>query len=424
MTDAELDYFRDLADSSYTNRNMEDSRIPDALDNIPKRFEDWSEDIAFLKQGGKITEEVWEEMLNIDQRAGHVNDVPFSASQEPENKELQLGYEVGSILELLMSESASENDRMNVGRGVILALTGRNRKGVDEDRITALKFANQLAEKHPPKALLTLEEVRNLLDDIGVEDHTENAISEVLKQRGITPGPYLLEILEEEAEETEYQYSVSDTESDIEHTVHKSSVSIAEAESVVDGLLQIYPDLKAFDQLHEPLLEDTQFIDDKMYYSTPVVEVVGQLWDHREKCTLSSINSGITTSTSKSHTKGALSRLSDDHNDELWTNQAVAVGDQKWELTGYGKTISYLLFETGINIYDSDEADLLKESEDDLGIKTGLDFGQGLRDLLHYTVISPTNVDSEFVNSMEEMQRDNGSCVNWRNRVSTVTDQD
>ena len=47
FTDNQLDYFKEFSDASYSNWQMQNEIIPDALDNLPARIEDLSEDILF-----------------------------------------------------------------------------------------------------------------------------------------------------------------------------------------------------------------------------------------------------------------------------------------------------------------------------------------------------------------------------------------
>jgi hypothetical protein len=51
-----LDHFIEFSDSPYSKPKIKNKHIPETLNNISTRFEDLSEDIAYLKQKEEITE--------------------------------------------------------------------------------------------------------------------------------------------------------------------------------------------------------------------------------------------------------------------------------------------------------------------------------------------------------------------------------
>jgi hypothetical protein len=364
-------------------------------------------------------------MLNIDQRAGHLNDTLFSTQIEPENEELQLGYEIGSMLELMMSDSASKQDRTDVARGFVLAFSGEARAGIGEDRITALEFAKLLAEKHPPQARTTTEGINNMREAVGIEEQVEDAIPNAFRQQGIKPSPYLLNIIEEKAEMTTDQHSASNPEENVNVTFYTTSVSTTEAESLVGDFLQSHPTIKIFSDLYEPLVEDIHLIDTMKCQGTPLMGIVHCLWKAEKRCSDSNINIKIDTNTSLPHTVHALHCLSQGHNDELWTDQPVVVeSSDKWELTNYGSLISYLLLEVEKDMVGTELQNYIDNSNIPPEFIPSLIFNTKLIDLLHQTVVSPATVDPRFVNLMEEMYKNSSSCEDWRNRVTTMSSQD
>ena len=425
FTDNQLDYFKEFSDTSYSNWQMQNEIIPDALDNLPARIEDLSEDISFLEQAGETTEDLWESMLNIDQRAGHINDVPFGSQKEPENQAVQLGYEIGSMIELIMSGFASKDDRTDVARGFVLAFCGEAGEGIDEDRITALEFAELLAEKHPPQKLWTLEDVKTAQKSVGVENPIGSGILDALKQRGVAYSTYLSDMLEGEAEKTYNRRSVSNAKGDVEVDFEIYEVSAEEGEMVVDAFLQSHPEIKDFDELHESLSEDTKLIDVKEKFGTPTDEVVEHLWKAEKGYSGSKLNAKINTNTSLPHTTNALHSLSAGYNDELWTNRPIVVNlSDGWELTDYGNLIAYLLVEVDKNVTGPEVQDFIDDPDINPDKIASLDFDVKLRELLHRTAISPATVDSKFVNLVKKVHENNGSCVDWRNRVSGMSNQD
>jgi hypothetical protein len=425
LTNANLDYFREFSDSSYTDSKMENKHIPSVLNNLPTRFEDLSEDISFLKQSDETTEELWEEMFSIDQRASHLNNTLSSTQLESENDELQLGYEIGSMLELMMSGFASKQDRTDVARGFVLAFSGEAREGIDEDRITALEFARLLAEKHPPQARTTTEAINNMRKAVGIEDQVEVALPNALKQQGITPSQHLLDMLEEKAEKTTDQRSASKPEWNGEITFYDTSISTAEAESLVDYFLQSYPEIRDFDDLCEPLLKDIYLVETTEYQGTPTVKIANNLWQEGKRCTASTIDSEIDTNTSLPYTIHTLYCLSSEHNDKLLTSQPIAIERfGGWELTNYGDIIAYLLFETKKEVIGARLQDFIDNPKVHPDEVSDSIFGLKLIGFLHKTAVSPTTIDPKFVNLMKEMCKDNGSCMDWRDRVSTIDGQD
>lgn len=364
-------------------------------------------------------------MFNIDQRAGHLNDTLSSTQIEPENNELHLGYEIGSMLELMMSDFTSKQDRTDVARGFVLAFSGEAREGIDENRITALEFAESLAEKHPPRARTTTKEINDMREAVGIEEQVEDAIPNALRQQGIKPSPYLVEIIEDKAKMTTSQHSASNPEGNANFTFYTTSVSTTEAESIVDNFIRSHPAIKTFDDLCEPLVEDIHLIDTMECQGTPLTGIVNHLWQEGKRCSASNIDVGINTNTSLPHTVHALYSMSQGHNDELWTDRpVVAESSDKWGLTSYGNLISYLLLEVEKDMVGVELQNYVNNPNFSPDLIPSLIFNTKLLDLLHQTVVSPATVDLRFVNLMGKIYQNSSSCEDWRGRVATISNQD
>ena len=403
---------------------MENDHIPTILEYLPIRFEDLSEDISLLNQDKETTEKLWRDLLSINQRASHSNDTLFSPQGEPDNAELRLGYEVGSMLELVMSGFASKQDRTDVARGFVLAFTGEAREGIDEDRITALEFAHLLAEKHPPTVRSNINEANRMLKASGIDEQTENAIQNVLEQRGLRPSFYLVNLIRESAELTTKEYSSTNPEGNVSFTHYETSVSTSEAESVVDAFLQTHPEIEVFDNLCSLLVEDAPLVYRKKNRGTPIKSIVKHLWQTERGSTASSIDHKITTNTHLPHTTHALYSLSGEYDSKLWTNRPVAVElSDGWRLTSYGDIIAYLLFEVGMDRVGEELRNRVEDSDPSSKFIKSLVFNTKLLDLLYKTSINPADIDPEFVRLVEEMYKNDDSCKDWRKRVSKIVEK-
>lgn len=300
--------------------------------------------------------ELWDEIIDVDQRGQQLRDDVFFAGDSVISKEVQFGYEVGNLLQML--RSPNENDPIGIDLiwGFVLAFIGQPRIDIKKERGLLNEVITEMSDRHDNR----MEEA-DLIPDFEeiLEERTEGyrMTAEAIEEKGIEPHPIVVEEvlyhqIEFEDDEKLHKGNARKTLSQIEDVVPLRLVNDLYTRLVADILTIQNETTQEIDSIHHVLegFESTPADEDFSKEEKPDEESKDKI-DGETEDGFSVGSQGIaeisgSVGARKHAVTPVLNRLSSGKGTEQWTTTPIVVnkGDSdEWKLTAYGELLLYLI---------------------------------------------------------------------------------
>ena len=330
-----------------SDTDMED-RIPDKAEKLPDRFQQLVDDISLLHYHGYLEDaenEIWEGLLSISNRSQVVRESPIArTAQQRSGPELDLGFEIGSILRFIHDESVPAE----LVWGVIIGLVGESDRDWEREAGNLVELFGELEGYYESRLVSAGREAH---EDDGFREE-RNQIREILREQGFDPAPPLVDVVLQEYTRGETAAELESTEKPLstdpnpaEHPeppsmspssedVHQTSL-----ESIVSRLTN-QTRLRSIDRLSKDLREDVFQIQNREIWSVDLDAIVCFLGENG-KTQIQDFDE----IKARQHSKTRALRLLS-YTDSTIVNRPVTRedSDAKWILTPYGE----LLYKTRI----------------------------------------------------------------------------
>lgn len=284
--------------------------------------------------------ELWAELIDIDQRSQQIRNDVFFAGNSVISDEVQFGYELGSILQMLRPADKDDPIGMDVIWGFVLAFIGQPRIDIEKERNLLNDVITEMSDRHD-----TRMEDADLIPDLEeiMEQRTEGyrMTAEAIEEEGIEPHPIVVE---------EVLYHQTEFEDD--EKLHKGN-----AKKMLSQIEDVVP-LRLVNDLYSRLATDITTVQNETTQEIDSVrsvieafEVIPADEDSSAEDNFS-VGSKLTADIAgsvgvrKAAVTPALNRLSGDDGTELWMTTPVVVekdGGREWKLTAYGALLLYLI---------------------------------------------------------------------------------
>lgn len=351
-------------------RHIEES--DDEIDFEERDFE--AADVEYYQSPFDSPAEFWDALIDVKQRNQQVRDDVFFHGSSVASKEVEFGYEIGSLLRMLRPDNGEDPPGMDLIWGFVLAFIAGSKSEIEHEEATLAEVIQEMNDRHDSRRddaeqIPEPGEVAQLGDDY--DERTAAAV----KEMGFKPHPILVR-------EVRYHQPVLDDE-----TNHKNA-----AKKVVSNIADAVP-LQVTDELYSRLVEDLEAVENR---SVPGIDsartVIEQLQrpeasedkdseesesdESEDEVDAGNKDSEDTDNDSEEHTSkspsswvvsrksgeiasdlnidtsvisAVMNRLSDDPDTELWTTSPIVVGNDgegaavHWELTHYGTLLAHIL---------------------------------------------------------------------------------
>ena len=330
-----------------SNTDMED-RVPDKAQKLPDRFQQLVDDISLLHYHGYLEDadnEIWEGLLSISNRSQLVRESPVErTAQQRSGPELDLGFEIGSILRFIHDESVPAE----LVWGIIIGLVGESDRDWEREAGNLVELFGELEDFYETRLVSAGREAH---EDNGFREE-RNQIREILREQGFDPAPPLVDAVLQEytrgetAAELELTEKPSSTDPDPTEHPEPPSVSLSSEdvqrtslESIVSRL-ESQTRLRSIDRLSKDLREDVFQIQNREIWGVDLDSIVCFMGENG-KTHVKKLAQFKFDRKSRTHALNVLS-----YKDSTVVNRPVTREDPEaeWALTPYGE----LLYKTRI----------------------------------------------------------------------------
>lgn len=334
-----------------TISNMED-RIDAKAKKLPDRVQQLIDDISLLYHGGYLEDnenEIWDSLLSISNRSQVVRESPIArTAHQQSGPELDLGFEIGSIIRLLHDEEVPKD----LVWGFIIGLVGESDRHWEREAENLVELFGELEDNYETRLVSAGTEAH---EDDGFQEE-RNEIREILREQGFAPAPPLVNAILQEYTRDE---TPDETGTQLEHTEMPSSTDSDPAEhpdppsgspttedvrrtsleSIVDRLAS-QTQLRSIDRLAKDLRKDVFQIQSREVWGVDLDAIFCSLGENGET-QIQNFDEIKASQHSKTHVLNLLS-----YRDSSVVNYPVTREDPEatWSLTPYGE----LLYKTRI----------------------------------------------------------------------------
>ncbi|QSG09560.1 hypothetical protein HSR122_2179 [Halapricum desulfuricans] len=319
-------------DSPYDDTSSPTESIRQKAEKLPTRIQDVIDDIALLAYGNYLQATKWENIRNIKGRATgtHQPSDFFFTRPESVNSDVQFGFEIGSVMNVLYQTAKGDPDWTDFLWGVILGFVG-GKPGKEDMEAEALEsLIDTIQDRSTARYHLSQREQSGVDFLLRQHEQRRDVVRTELEDHSITPTDTLVSKIRGRLQERG-------------HPVTKETV-----QEFIKAEIE-YSRLKLVDDIYQNVIADAESIDEKGFSTSKVeaMEMLKPVWELdspksqrvAEKAGYSSSASGLAT--------GVLDRLSQTEGKELWTTYPIVEGDQGgWKMTTYGTVVGELLFES------------------------------------------------------------------------------
>lgn len=360
------------------HRQLQD--IDESVDEVDLEEVNFEEaDVEYYQSPFDSSAELWDELIDVKQRSQQVRRNVFFHGGSVASKEVQFGYELGSLLQMLRPDDGDEPPGMDLIWGFVLAFIGRPKPEVEHERSTLAEVIQEMTDRHDSR----VDDAEQMPEPVEVaqfgEDYDERTAA-AIEEMGFEPHPILVR-------EVRYHQPVLDDEER-----HKKAVK-----AVVTDIANTVP-LREIDELYSRVVEDLEAVENRSVpgidSAQPVIEFLqrseASVDEHSEQAECddaesdgaecdedaiqadgenadddsdeqdakppsswvisrkgSAIASDLEIDTSV--VSAVMNRLSVDSNTELWTSSPLVVGNEgdgdsiNWSLTPYGTLLAHIL---------------------------------------------------------------------------------
>lgn len=330
-------------------------------------------DLEYYQSPFNSPADLWDEITDIKRRGQQVRRDVFFHGKSVVSKEVQFGYEIGSLLQMLKPDDDSGPPGIDLIWGFVLAFIGGSKSGVENEREILNEVINEMNDRHDSR----IEDAEQMPDPAEVtqfgEDYDE-VTAAAIEEMGLEPHPILVR-------EVRYHQPKLDDEQR-----HKDAVK-----SVVSDIADTVP-LKEIDGLYTLLVDDIETVENRSVpgidSARSVIELLqrskasvdeSSKQDENEETGKDDSVSGVDTETQNTESddqgskspsswvisrksaaiasdlkidqsvvQAVINRLSADKNTELWTTIPVLAGKEEngsthWKLTAYGTLLAHIL---------------------------------------------------------------------------------
>lgn len=327
--------------SKWENFATERQKSDFDLENLdPDSILDFDEsEVEYYETPFESPSELWAELIDIDQRSQQVRSDVFFAGHSVTSDEVQFGYELGSLLQMLRPTNEVDSIGMDLIWGFILAFIGQSRREIEKERELLDQIITEMNDRHESREkeadlILDLQEI--------MEQRTEEyrMTAEAIEEMGIEPHPIVVE------EVLYHQTEFGDDEN-----LHKGN-----AQKTLSKIEDVVP-LRVIDNLYSRLTVDIPTIQNKTTQEIESLDRVIEAFEVAQSDEDSSANNRLSVGSktigdviSNVNVRMAamthvLNRLSDGEGGELWTTTPIVVQKENgnWQLTAYGTLLLHIM---------------------------------------------------------------------------------
>lgn len=354
LSQMERDFLMTEDSGSYTNAEMK-RRVAAKVAKLPDRFQQLIDDISLLYYRGyldKEESEIWENLLNINNRSRQVRDAPVARTrrQIPGN-ETELGFEVGTLIRMIHKEEEEEEVPTDLVWGSIIGLIG---EPSDEWEFEAGRLVDLFEELEDYYEWRLVSAGTQADEGDGLQEERDE-IRDILQEWGVAPAPPLVNAVLDEYTKNDlsdrFETSEKSWKADPSQTEHptppdkmpsEAEMRQTNFENIVSKLTDQTP-LSTLDQIAKNLREDAFCIQRREWRGVDPDQAFHFIGDNGE----TQVQELDQTETKgQNNVTTALRRLS--YNDSDWVNRPVLEENQGensyWELTSYGKLLYNVRF--------------------------------------------------------------------------------
>lgn len=341
--------------SSYPEGTLA-KRLSEKSGNITKRYEYLFEDIALLSASGHLKknfgEKEWDRLVEAASDEISTNDSGLLFTERDLSGDEKIGFWVGQSLRRLSDGGQNESRRLDLVQGVALSLLGSRpdisslpqiRGNIAEadpriqeeigraeiDRmLEAVDGISEVADKRHNEAQSA---IRALEMSNHIENKLEGIIERQLRSHEINPNKFLVTVMFAIMDKIKQKTGEVPYNKEIDKEIAR---------------LQSHSPLNRIEKLRSELISDRDQVDIE-YRDVSVKDLLEEFdWELR-RVKEEDIPSKIGTS---GHVKGALNKLSDKDEKQLWTRRPIMreESERTWVLTAYGQLFNYMLFESKV----------------------------------------------------------------------------
>lgn len=300
--------------------------------------------------------ELWDDLLTIDQRSQQVRDDVFFHGSSVVSRETQLGYELGSMLQILRPQRDEDVPGADLIWGFILAFIGQSRESLDQERQTLDSLITVMKDNHDTRQD-DAERLPELEDSNAFSDPAEEVTASAIKEAGFEPHPILVrEVLHHQPvleNDRHHKNAVKQVIANIENTVPLKRIDQLYKQIVQDiGVVESrsVPGIDSTELVIEGLMrrnEQEPTDDNSDEDSEEVEQENGETGERNSKPEYSTINTsriGNVISVKQNVVSEVLNHLCDGSGKERWTTEPIfeKKGDG-WRLTPYGRIVAHIL---------------------------------------------------------------------------------
>lgn len=343
LSEKEREFLMTGDSGTYTTAEME-RRAAGKAEKLPNRIQQLVDDVCLLYYRGYIgtsdTREIWEDLLTITNRSQFVRDSPIVQTER--NPEIDLGFEVGSLIRMLHNGTIPTD----LTWGTIVGLVGESPENYETEAENLVELFDDLEERYEWRLVSAGTEAH--LDDGFKEERKE--IREILRDYGFAPAPPLIDAILLEFTNGEEEGLLEPTErswrADPEQTDHPTPPDEHPSEKemrqsgieLIISRLDEQTHIRDLDRLAKDLREDAIRIQQRQWRGVNPDQAFQFINENGE----TQIQEFEQTETKgQNNMTTALRRLS--YKDSNWVNRPVAQvneGENRyWDLTTYGKLL-------------------------------------------------------------------------------------
>lgn len=323
----------DPNNDSYEEESPPTEQIIEKVKYLPLRIQDILDDVALFDYGGYLPSVSWEQIVDIIPRAErtHHSDI-FFTHEERENKTIQYGFEVGSLLKVLQRTAKEDTDWTDLVWGVILGLAGKG-AGDEQEEVADLQgLVEEITLRSSIRYQLSMQEQSGIDYLLRIHEGADEIVTKHLEVYEIEPVDYLVAWVLSQLRQQGAQ------------------VTGERITSILDEMFA-QTDIEEMEQLYFDLSVDAKELADegidKNFKGINAIDVFRVVWesDTEVPSMTAAVKSGV-ASNATNLSSGILDRLKHTEGKEQWTKYPlVEKRTGGWAPTSYGQLIGYILFD-------------------------------------------------------------------------------
>jgi hypothetical protein len=341
-------------------------------DHIPERLQHLFNEIAVLSESGfldrqewnndgKVAEassyenwaEFWSDLSDIRIRKEHsrYKEVMFR-SEERDNDDVQFGFDLGTVIRMLKSESEFGNQNHDLLWGIILAFVGQPPVEMNDESGNFVELFDDLKQRQRERQ--TTASKYNMGDFVPRKEKFRTAIKDGISATGIEPAPSVVDIVyskveipgsdDDEVNRGIVYHGAKDATNQL-----REEVRLDEVNSLFTNLRE---DLNAVKEHSTPGVQKAEDLLKYLWIANEYVSDKGEDTDDIKSLPLQSDTIAEEYHCSPKNVSETLNNIS---GESEWTSTAIVYEGNStgsagpWYLTQYGKLLCYCRFETDSN---------------------------------------------------------------------------